>query len=178
DDFLDHLAFGFMQSPLGFTHLDQGLELLIANLRSDPQFRGRKPVNHDRARAFQKMPDAVEQWHHDLEREDPERRDAVGGGKGEQFWNQIAEHNHEREDRQGRDPCWEVSNQGTFPDENEAQDDQRHIYDRVAKEQNTQHSPGIVAKAAKEFRERRMLVFEPLNLMALERKERRFQARE
>jgi len=70
-----------------------------------------------------------------------------------------------------------MGDERSFPDEHQAEDDQRHIDQRVAQQQNIEDAPRIIAKSAQEIAERSVLFFEPLDLMALEREQRRLQTR-
>ena len=70
-----------------------------------------------------------------------------------------------------------MSDQRAFPDEDETEDNQRHIHHCVPKEQNIEHPPRIVPEGPQKRREGRMLQLKALNLVAFEREKRRFQTR-
>ena len=66
DDFLDHLAFGFLQRAFLFAHLDQRLEFFIAQPRPLLQMARGEAIDHRGADVFEQMPDPIEQRHQTL----------------------------------------------------------------------------------------------------------------
>ena len=73
DDFLDHLAFGFMQSALFLPHLDQRLEFFVAHVGAFLQAPRGEAIDDGRADAFEQMPNPIERRHQSPEGEDTER---------------------------------------------------------------------------------------------------------
>ena len=175
DNFLDHLALGLLQRALCFAHLDERLQLLVADPRPDPQFRWGEPIDHQRAGVFEQMPDAIEQRHHQFEGENAQRRDPVRRRKGEQFWDEIAKEDDERKNGQRRDPGWQMGDERAFPNENKAEYDQWHVDHRVAEQEDVEHAARVVAEGPQEICEGGVLLLQTLNLVAFQRKERRLQ---
>ena len=86
-----------------------------------------------------------------LEGEDADRRDSVGGRDREQLWNQIAEHDDERKNREGRDPRGQVGDKRTLPNKDQAKNDQRHIDERVAEQEDVEDAARIIAEGPQEI---------------------------
>ena len=107
-----------------------------------------------------------------LEGEDAERGKPIGRREREQFRNQITKQNDDREDDRGDDPLRDARSQRAFPDEEETEDDERNVHERVGEQENVEHAARIVAENLDELLERRMLFLEPPELMGLEGKER------
>ena len=175
DDFLDHLALGFLERAFLLAHLDQRLEFLVADCRPHAQIFRREPVDHQLLAFSSALSDAIEQRHHHLEREHAHRRDSVGGRDREQFRDQIAEHNDDGENRRASRPTPARAIDRTFPNEDEAENDQRHVDERVAEEENVEDAPRVVAEEPEEIGERGMLFVQALDLVAFQREERRLQ---
>src|ERR1700716_2728498 len=63
DDFLDHLAFRFVERALLFAHLDERLEFLVAHASPLSEMTRRETVDDRRAEMLEKAAHAIEQWH-------------------------------------------------------------------------------------------------------------------
>ena len=63
DDFLDHLGFAFVQGALFLSHLDEGLQFLVAQARARAQMRRRNTIEHIRADRLESVADAVKERH-------------------------------------------------------------------------------------------------------------------
>jgi hypothetical protein len=167
-----------VQGALFFAHLDERFEFLVANLFSLLQVARREPVHNPRARSLEDAADAIEERHHGFEGEDAERRQSVRCGEGEQFRDQIAKQNDDGENDRRGEPGRDARGQGSRPDENEAKDDERHVGEDVAEQEDVQDAPRVLAEDVNEFLQRRMFLLQLPELMRLEREERGFEARE
>ena len=69
-----------------------------------------------------------------------------------------------------------MGDEWTFPNEDQAKNDQRHVDHRVAEQEDVEHAARVVAEGPEEICEGGMLLLQTLNLMAFQREERRLQA--
>src|SRR5476651_1596315 len=132
----------------------------------------REAIDDAGADLLEQMPDPVEQRHQCLEGENTKRGKPIGSREREQFRNQIAKQNDDREDHRGCDPLRDARRERAFPEQEETEDDKRNVHERIAEEENVEYAPRIFAKDLDELFERRMLFLEPPELMGLEGEER------
>ena len=138
--------------------------------------RRRNPIHDELADSFQNVPDAVEQWHEGAQSENADGRQTIRRGEREHFRDEVAEQNDDGKDGDGCEPLRHILACGrTFPEQKQAQDDQRHVHDGVAQEQDVEDAPRIIAEGLNEILQRGMLILEPTKLVRLEREERRLQ---
>ena len=90
----------------------------------------------------------------------------------EQLWNQITKQDDNGEDDRGYDPLRNASRERAFPEQEETEDDQRNVHERVGEQENAQNASRIIAKNLDELFERRVFFLEPPKLMRLEGEER------
>ena len=123
DDFLNHLALRLLQRPLRLAHLDQRLEFFVRDPWPNAQFFRRESIDDHAARALELESDPIKQRQQGLEGEDADRRDSVGGRNRQQLWNQIAEHDDDAKNREGRNPRGQVGDERTLPNKDQAKND-------------------------------------------------------
>src|SRR5438552_10631923 len=100
-------------------------------------------MDDDRADAFEQMANPIERRHQSPEGEDTERGKAVGSREGEKFWDQITEQNNDRENYRGGEPLGNLCRKRTFPDEKEAEHNQRNVYHHIRKQENVENAARI-----------------------------------
>ena len=153
DDFLNHLALRLLQSPLRLAHLDQRLEFFVRDPWPHAQFLRREPIDDHAAGALEPEPDPIEQRQEGLEGEDTDRRDSIGGRDREQLGNQIAKQDDDRKNRERRDPRGQLGDERTLPNKDQTKDDERHIDERVAEQEDVEDAARILAECAQEISE-------------------------
>src|SRR5947207_9669339 len=121
------------------------------------------------------MANPIERRHQSPEGEDTERGKAVGSREGEKFGDQITAQNNDRENYRGGEPLGNLCRKRPFPDEKEAENNQRNVYHHIRKQENVENAARIVAESLDEMFQGWMRFLELAQLMGLEGKERGFE---
>jgi len=121
--------------------------------------------------------DAIQQRHGRLQGENAQSREPVGRGEREQFRNQIAEQNNDRENDRRRDPGRNARGQRAVPNQKQAQNNDGDVRENVAKQKDVENATRVLSKHADEFLQRWMFFLEAAKLMRLEGEERGLQTR-